>query len=243
MEAYNENNKQLIEFKEKIRLYEILANAIPDVIYIIDPDSNIIEVNKRAEDYGYKTAELIGRPFSDLVTDEYKEVARQMVIERRAKIMEIKNGIRKQFSSIVELPFITKSNETAEMRVSGNTFVADFEVQTIRVHKGEPIKKNHIYTVGIARDISEQKKFEREKEQLIAELEKSLNNVKTLSGLLPICANCKKVRDDKGYWSKIESYIEQHSEAKFSHGMCEECAEELYGDTTWYKNRKNGEEL
>ncbi len=69
------------------------------------------------------------------------------------------------------------------------------------------------------------------------ELEKSgedllnaLNQVKKLSGLLPICSSCKKIRDDRGYWNQLESYIENHSEAEFSHGICPECAKRLYPD-------------
>jgi len=62
------------------------------------------------------------------------------------------------------------------------------------------------------------------------ELEKALSDVKKLSGLLPICANCKKIRDDKGYWNQIETYIKNHSEAEFSHGICPDCINELYPD-------------
>lgn len=64
---------------------------------------------------------------------------------------------------------------------------------------------------------------------------------KSLKGLLPICANCKKVRDDKGYWNRIESYIEKHSDAEFSHGICPECLDKLYGDEKWYKRSKMSE--
>lgn len=60
-------------------------------------------------------------------------------------------------------------------------------------------------------------------------LQKALSKIKTLSGLLPICASCKKIRDDKGYWNQIESYIRDHSEAEFSHSICPPCAEKLYG--------------
>lgn len=60
------------------------------------------------------------------------------------------------------------------------------------------------------------------------DLEKALAKVKTLSGLLPICSHCKKIRDDKGYWNQIEGYIQQHSEAEFSHGICQECAKKYY---------------
>jgi AmiR/NasT family two-component response regulator len=62
------------------------------------------------------------------------------------------------------------------------------------------------------------------------ELEKALSEIKTLRGILPICASCKKIRDDKGYWNQIESYICKHSEAKFSHSICLECAKKLYPD-------------
>lgn len=61
----------------------------------------------------------------------------------------------------------------------------------------------------------------------IEELKAALANVKLLSGLLPICASCKKIRDDKGYWNQIESYIKEHSEAEFSHGICPDCAKAL----------------
>ncbi|SPF40090.1 hypothetical protein SBDP1_290019 [Syntrophobacter sp. SbD1] len=65
----------------------------------------------------------------------------------------------------------------------------------------------------------------KEREELILELRKALANVKVLKGLLPICAWCKKIRDDKGYWQQIEAYISDRSEADFSHGICPSCAE------------------
>jgi len=69
-----------------------------------------------------------------------------------------------------------------------------------------------------------------EKARLIIQLESSLSEIKKLSGFLPICASCKKIRDDKGYWNQIESYIKEHSEAQFSHGICPDCAKKLYPD-------------
>ena len=68
----------------------------------------------------------------------------------------------------------------------------------------------------------------KEKEKLISELQEALAKVKTLSGLLPICSSCKKIRDDKGYWNQIETYIRQHSEAEFTHSICPKCAKMLY---------------
>jgi PAS domain S-box-containing protein len=82
--------------------------------------------------------------------------------------------------------------------------------------------------VGIFEDITERKLAETERERLIKELQEALSKVKLLGGLLPICANCKKIRDDKGYWQQIEAYIRKHSEAEFSHGICPECARKLY---------------
>jgi hypothetical protein len=80
------------------------------------------------------------------------------------------------------------------------------------------------------RNINERMKMEAEREKLIQELQKALAEVKKLSGFLPICASCKKIRDDKGYWNQIEEYIRTHSEAEFSHGLCPDCTRKLYPD-------------
>ncbi|VVS93439.1 ABC transporter substrate-binding protein [Desulfoluna spongiiphila] len=69
---------------------------------------------------------------------------------------------------------------------------------------------------------------EEEREQLITELTQALEEVRELNGLLPICSSCFKVRNDKGYWEKLESYIESHTKARFSHGICTECMKERY---------------
>ena len=75
---------------------------------------------------------------------------------------------------------------------------------------------------------------ERERDRLIVQLEEALARVKKLSGLLPICAGCKKIRDDKGYWNQIERYLKEHSDAILSHGICPECAEKYYPDLNIY---------
>jgi PAS domain S-box-containing protein len=69
---------------------------------------------------------------------------------------------------------------------------------------------------------------EQEREKLTGELKAALANVKSLSGLLPICAGCKKIRDDQGYWSQVECYVQEHSEAKFTHGLCPDCVKKWY---------------
>ncbi|WP_320169370.1 hypothetical protein [Maridesulfovibrio sp.] len=72
----------------------------------------------------------------------------------------------------------------------------------------------------------------------IRQIETQEDRIKTLNDLLPICAKCRKVRDDDGYWKELETYIESHTESQFSHGLCESCADELYGEQEWYKNSK-----
>lgn len=82
------------------------------------------------------------------------------------------------------------------------------------------------------------KKYEEKQQRLVQGLQSALSEVKTLKGFLPICSSCKKIRDDKGYWNQIESYIQRHSNAEFSHGICPDCSEKLYGDQNWYINMK-----
>jgi len=85
-------------------------------------------------------------------------------------------------------------------------------------------------SLGITRNITDMKAQEQERAALVEELKSALKNVKTLSGMLPICASCKKIRDDKGYWNQIESYISEHSHVLFSHSICPDCSKRLYPD-------------
>jgi PAS domain S-box-containing protein len=87
-----------------------------------------------------------------------------------------------------------------------------------------------VSAVTAFRDISRQKELEQERSQLILAYEDALNNIKTLKGLVPICASCKKIRDDKGFWNHIEVFIQQRTDAEFSHGICPDCAKRLYPD-------------
>lgn len=86
------------------------------------------------------------------------------------------------------------------------------------VQKGEPS------TTAIVRTL----RYAIERQRLTTELKTALNQVKQLKGLLPICSHCKRIRDDQGYWNQIESYIRDHSEAEFSHSICQECARKHY---------------
>ena len=101
---------------------------------------------------------------------------------------------------------------------NGDTFPAEVNIKYVVLEGVE-------YLVAIMRDITERKKMEA-----------AMKELHTLEGLIPICANCKKVRNDKGYWERVETYISQRSEAKFSHGLCEECINKLYGKEEWFKS-------
>lgn len=102
-----------------------------------------------------------------------------------------------------------------------------------------------IYMAGIGQDITERKRAEEEIQQYVAELaernkelQDALADIRQLTGMLPICASCKKIRDGKGYWQGVESYITKHSEAVFSHGLCPECEKKAYEDLEKLKNEK-----
>jgi PAS domain S-box-containing protein len=83
--------------------------------------------------------------------------------------------------------------------------------------------------LAVLTDVTERRRATEERERIIDELKEALASVKTLRGLIPICASCKKIRDDKGYWSQVEVYVRDHSEAEFSHGICPDCMKTLYG--------------
>ena len=92
-------------------------------------------------------------------------------------------------------------------------------------------EKDHF--VALFENITPRKQAEEGREKLIAQLTEALSQVKTLSGLLPICSSCKRIRNEKGVWEHVEMYIRDRSEADFTHGICPECAQKLYPD--YYK--------
>jgi hypothetical protein len=97
----------------------------------------------------------------------------------------------------------------------------------------EPLRDGNGTVIGITcacADVTPSKQAAAERERLIAQLQDALASVKLLSGLLPICASCKRIRDENGNWRQIETYISGHSEAQFSHGVCPDCFRKLYGD-------------
>lgn len=193
---------------------ESIVSTVPDIIYRVDPRGRLTFVSDSVKRYGYLPEELIGTNVMKLVYPEDKAKTVHRIKERR-------RGVRS-----------TKSFETR--LITNNQIPVSFEVFIIS-SEGlySPAKSGlgaFLGTQGIARDITTRKQAEEEREKLITKLQEALNNIKTLKGLLPICAHCKKIRDDKGYWNQIEAYIRDHSDAEFSHGICPECAETLYSD-------------
>jgi PAS domain S-box-containing protein len=123
-------------------------------------------------------------------------------------------------SELQEKGFV-KNREVKRRKKSGELLDILFSAEIIEI-AGEKCM------LSTSLDITERKRAEEDREKLIGEMKEALEKVKTLSGLLPICASCKKIRDDKGYWRQIESYIRDHSEAEFTHGICPECFKKLY---------------
>ena len=115
---------------------------------------------------------------------------------------------------------------TAEVtlrRADGATFQAAITDATVELADGPAV-------IAFIQDVTERRRYEAERERLIGDLQKALSDVKTLRGLLPICAHCKKIRDDRGYWNRIETFIRARSEAEFTHGICPDCAQQYYPD-------------
>ncbi len=123
-----------------------------------------------------------------------------------------------------------KTAELQEAKIELEAYSKKLE-QKVAERTAELVKINN----DLQNEINIRQAAEAKKELLIEDLQQTLREVKTLRGLLPICSACKKVRDDKGYWNQIESYISDHSEAQFSHSLCPECVKKLYPDLGSHK--------
>lgn len=137
-------------------------------------------------------------------------------------VVVIKNGKEKVYTC--EITKKGPDNESRTFVVTATPFVDD--------------KGNQIGVIESFQNITERKQLELKNEQLMVKMKEALEEVKTLSGFLPICASCKKIRDDKGYWNQIESYLKEHSGAEFSHSICPDCAKTLYPD--FIKPKRDG---
>jgi len=127
--------------------------------------------------------------------------------------------------------FITKPFHRQELLARVQTHL---ELRRLRVRL--ELQADGLRTVNeqLQNELAERRRYEAERDQLIRDLKDALANVKSLSGLLPICAGCKKIRDDRGYWNQVETYIQKHTEARFSHGLCPDCLKKWYPELSEY---------
>jgi len=199
--------QELAELRKNEAQFRAVAENTADSIMVTDEAGTIIYWNRGSENiFGYTQKEIIGKTIDLLL---------------RAEEAASKHNAFATYDDVRESPIFGKVQTSYAKRKNGSTFPVEITLSGWEID-------NKGYFCAIIRDITERIQAEHEKERLIAELQKSLAQVKTLRGLLPICSNCKKIRDDEGYWNKIESYIKNHSEAEFTHSICPECAKKLY---------------
>lgn len=200
-----EKNLEIAHINEKFMACEDKFRTIVDhsplAIIYTDKDGVISICNKRAEIFfNVPREKLIGFSFKNITDQKMKD-----------SITKALNGEKSHFEG--EYQTSIKHRSTNINANFSPSFYPDGSVSG---------------AIGIFEDISECLHMEKERNQLISELRLSLSKVKTLSGLIPICASCKKIRDDNGYWNQLEEYIHKYSDAEFTHGVCPECMKRLY---------------
>ncbi|WP_306599318.1 PAS domain S-box protein [Geothrix sp. 21YS21S-2] len=190
--------------RRRMDILEAVLDESTDPIFNILEDGTYRYVNRAfSTPFGREPGQVIGGRIYDLFSPD--EAEKRMTVVRKA--------------------FATGQPIVFEVRVptaQGDTFYIT-SVKPIRGSEGSVTS-----VVCISKDITERKRVELEREELIRNLRAALQEVRTLSGLLPICSHCKKIRDDKGYWTQIESYIRDHSQADFTHGICPECTRQFF---------------
>lgn len=193
---------------------ESLINSLPAVMYVFDQFGKFERWNKNVEIVtGYAPDLIRQMNLLDFIAEEDKAAARKAI-----------DKVFQEGSAFVEARLVTMGGQVIPYLFTGFHFV----------------QEEMNYLVGVGLDISDRVRNEKEKENLIRKLQDTLSQVKQLSGFLPICASCKKIRDDEGYWKQIEAYIREHSEVEFSHSICPDCARKLYPD--WKGHQKTGPE-
>jgi PAS domain S-box-containing protein len=193
--------------KEYEWLLKSIVDSSDDAIISQSLDGVINSWNRGAETlYGYSEEQAKGKPIFMLLPVEQHDILPGI-------LMRIRQGE------------VIKHYETKRLTKDGDILDVSLTISPIKTAEGDIIG-----TSFIARDITERTRLEEEKSNLVIELQDALAKVKQLSGFIPICASCKKIRDDEGYWSQVETYISKHSEALFSHGICPDCMRKLYPD-------------
>ena len=186
--------------RESEERFSQLYNGSPVGYHESDSEGRIIQVNQTELDMlGYTAKEMLGRHVWDFRVET--DTSRQAFAAKMVGTMPPGRAFERTYR-----------------RKDGTTFPALLEGRYVKDESGQIIGLR-----STIQDITERKQAEEKRTQLIQELQETLKEVRTLSGLLPICAWCKKLRDDEGYWKSVEQSIGERTKAKFTHGMCPEC--------------------
>ncbi len=215
--------------QEQIEIYEHMIQNCAVAVYAIDTKHRVIHWNRACEELtGIKAEEIMG------TTDHWKPVydhkrpcLSDLLITGETEKMP---GEYTVYEPSVLLPHGLHA-EGWYPNVGGSQRYVIFDAAPIYSHTGELAA-----VIETLQDITKRKQIEEELEKLNAELKEALDRIKTLTGLIPICAGCKKIRDDKGYWNQLEQYVEEHSDAVFSHGLCPECFQRYFPEAAKPKN-------
>ena len=200
--------------KSEKKLHDITSH-LGEGIYVLDRHGQITFMNPEAERLLGWTMNDLNEKGSHNVVHYQKADGTPLPFEECNMQNVMKTG--KHFISTDEV-FVHKDGSVFPVFVISSPIIED---------------GNIIALVTAFRDITERKRIEKERENLIDELREAIATIKTLHGILPICSYCKKIRDDKGSWNQLEAYISEHTDAKFSHGLCSECAKKMYPE--YYK--------
>ncbi len=224
----------------------MLKELIQMKILVVDDDSTSQKLLKLIlEKVGYSKIRLSssGEEALDLIEEEPPDLILLDIIMPGIEGYEVCKRVRtKESTGDIPILMVTGGATEADEAIakSFKAGATDFITKPIRsiellsrVKASLTIKQKHDHLTD---ELKRRLQAEKEKEKLITDLKHALAQVKRLSGLVPICSFCKQIRDDKGYWNQIETYIQDHSEAEFSHSICQECAKEHYPDLDIYKD-------
>jgi PAS domain S-box-containing protein len=199
--------REKIKADDAMRYLAAIVESSEDAIYSKNLDSIIVSWNRSAERiFGYRAEEIIGH-----------SIAKLFPLDQRDELLDIMSAVRR--SELVGF------KDTYRKRKDGVVIPVSVAISPIKGADGSVIGAS-----TIARDITAIRQAEEERLKLIEDLTKALERVKTLSGLLPICASCKSIRNDDGYWQKVEAYICQHTDVRFTHSICPECSQKYFAD-------------
>lgn len=201
-----------------------LKKNISARILVVEDEPNVAEVMRaRLESFGYEVCYIAA---SDMEAIQAAESLVPDIVIMDIKIKGNLDGIdsARQIRSRIEVPiiYLTSYSDDRLLRRAQSTepfgyLVKPYEANQLKITVEMALFKHRL---------------ECERQKLVIDLKDALAKVKMLSGLLPICSCCKKIRDDKGYWNQLEAYIQKHSEAEFTHGICPECVRKLYPNFT-----------